>query len=306
MGASPMNILVTGSTGLIGSALVPFLAKSGHGVTRLTRLKSGSQSKPGEAYWNPDEKKIDTSSLEGYDAIVHLAGENIAGIWTTEKKNRIRKSRIDGTRLLSKSLAELANPPKVLVCASAIGFYGDRGDEVLTEESAPGEGFLAEVCREWEAATEPAIQKGIRVVNPRFGMVLSPKGGALKTMLLPFRMGLGGNMGSGKQYMSWVSIDDVVGAVYHAISNESLRGAVNVVAPNPVTNSEFTKTLGRVLGRPTLLSVPEFAVRLLAGEMADEMLLASTRVQPVRLLALGYKFRYPELEIALRHLLGKM
>ncbi|MBI2487420.1 MAG: TIGR01777 family protein [Deltaproteobacteria bacterium] len=302
-----MNILVSGSTGLIGSELVPFLTTKGHNVTRLKRSKSGSESKFGEAevYWNPDSNKVDMPSLEGHDAVVHLAGENVAGIWTDEKKNKIRKSRVNGTRLLSKSLSELGKPPKVLVCASAIGYYGDRGDEVLTEESAQGTGFLAEVCREWEAAAEPAVQKGIRVVHLRFGLVLSPKGGALKTMLLPFRMGVGGTIGSGKQYLSWVAIDDVVGAIYHAITNENLKGPVNVVAPNPVTNQEFTKTLGRVLKRPTLLPIPAFALRLLAGEMADEMLLASTRVEPKRLLSTDYKFRYSKPESALRHLLGK-
>jgi hypothetical protein len=302
-----MNILVSGSTGLVGSELVPFLATKGHKVTRLKRSKPGSESKirEAEAYWNPDSNKVDISSLEGHEAVVHLAGENIGGIWTDEKKNKIRKSRVNGTRLLSKSLSGLVKPPKVLVCASAIGYYGDRGDEVLTEESKSGEGFLAEVSREWEAAAEPAVQKGIRVVHLRFGLVLSPKGGALKTMLFPFRMGVGGTIGSGKQYLSWVAIDDVVGAVYHAITNESLKGPVSVVAPNPVTNREFTKTLGRVLGRPTLLPVPAFALRLIAREMADEMLLASTRVQPRALLSTGYQFRYPELEGALRHLLGK-
>ncbi len=303
-----MNILISGSTGLVGSELVPFLATKGHSVTRLTRSKSGLESLPGvaEAYWNPNSKKIDISSLEGHDVVVHLAGENIAGMWTEEKKNKIRKSRVDGTRLLSNSIAALSRPPKVFVCASAIGFYGNRGDEILTEESSPGEGFLSEVCREWEAAAEPATKRGIRVVHIRIGIVLSPKGGALKTMLLPFRIGVGGTVGTGKQYLSWVAIDDLVGALYHNITNENLNGPVNVVAPNPVTNYEFTKTLGRVLNRPTLLPVPAFALRLLAGEMADEMLLASTRVEPKKLLASGYKFRHPELEGAMRHILKKM
>ena len=302
-----MNILVSGSTGLIGSELASFLTTKGHNVTRLKRSKSGSESKFGDAEvsWDPDNNKVDINGLEGHDTVVHLAGENIAGIWTKEKKNKIRKSRVNGTRLLSKSLSELVRPPKVLICASAIGFYGNRGDEILTEESNPGQGFLAEVCREWEAAAEPAVQKGIRVVHLRFGLVLSPKGGALKAMLPPFRKGAGGTIGSGKQYLSWVAIDDVVEAIYLGITNEKLKGPVNVVAPNPVTNHEFTKTLGRVLGRPTLLRVPAFALRILAGEMADEMLLASTRVEPKRLLSTGYKFRHPKLEGALRHLLGK-
>jgi hypothetical protein len=302
-----MKILVTGSTGLIGSALVPFLTTSGHGVTRLTRSKNFSGGKIGEsvAYWNPNAKNIDSAALEGHDAVVHLAGENVAGIWTQEKKTRIRKSRVEGTRLLSQSLAELGNPPKVLVCASAIGYYGNRGEEILTEESDSGEGFLAEVCREWEEACEPALEKGIRVVNPRIGLVLSPEGGVLKTMLAPFRLGVGGTIGSGNQYISWISIDDMVGVIYYAINQENLNGPVNSVAPNPVTNREFTKTLARVLGRPSFLSVPEFALRILAGEMAEEMLLASTRAVPKKLLDTGYKFRYPGLEGALRYLLGR-
>ena len=302
-----MNILVSGSSGLIGSELVLFLTTKGHKVTSLKRSKAGSRSKfrEGEVYWNPDSSKVDVNGLEGHDAVVHLAGENIAGVWTKEKKDKIRKSRVDGTRLLSKSLSQVLKPPNVLVCASAIGIYGNRGDEILSEESGAGKGFLAEVCREWEAAAEPAVQKGIRVVHLRFGLVLSPKGGALKTMLVPFRMGVGGTIGSGKQYLSWVAIDDVAGIIVHAITNENIKGPVNVVSPNPVTNNEFTKTLGRVLGRPTLLPVPAFALRLLAGEMADEMLLASTRVHPGKLLSTGYEFRYPELEGALRHLLGK-
>jgi uncharacterized protein (TIGR01777 family) len=302
-----MRILVTGSTGLVGSALVSFLTKSGHGVTRLTRSKNFSGDKLGEsvAYWNPNAKNMDSAALEGHDAVVHLAGENVAGLWTQEKKNKIRKSRVEGTRLLSQSLAELGKPPGVLVCASAIGYYGNRGDEILTEESDSGEGFLAEVCREWEEACEPALEKGIRVVNLRTGLVLSPEGGALKTMLTPFRLGVGGTIGSGNQYISWISIDDMVGVIHHAINQENLNGPVNSVAPNPVTNREFAKTLARVLGRPSFLSVPEFALRLLTGEMAEEMLLASTRALPKKLLDTGYKFRYPELEKALRHSLGK-
>ncbi len=303
-----MRILVTGSTGLVGSALVPFLTTSGHGVTRLTRSKNFSGGKIGEsvAYWNPNAKNMDSAALEGHEAVVHLAGENIAGIWTQEKKARIRKSRVEGTRLLSRSLAELGKPPRVLVCASAIGYYGNRGDEILTEESESGEGFLAEVCREWEEACEPALEKGIRVVNLRTGLVLSPEGGALKTMLTPFRLGVGGTIGSGNQYISWISIDDMVGVIHHAINQENLEGPVNAVAPNPVTNREFTKTLARVLGRPSFFSVPEFALRILTGEMAEEMLLASTRALPRKLLDTGYKFRYPGLEGALRHLLGRV
>lgn len=299
-----MKVLVSGSTGLIGSALVSFLASGGHEVTRLVR----STPKPGvgEVHWDPVTGGVDATGLAGLDAVVHLAGENIAaGRWTVVKKSKIRTSRVRGTRLLSESLARLDQPPKVMVCASAIGYYGDRGGEVLREESPPGSGFLAEVCREWEAAAAPAAQRGIRVVNLRIGVVLSPAGGALGKMLFPFRLGFGGIIGTGKQYMSWIALDDLVAVIAHALTTEVLQGPVNAVAPNPVINLEFTRTLGRVLARPTLFPMPTFAVRLVFGEMGDELLLASTRVQPTRLLASGYEFRYPQLEGALRHMLGK-
>jgi uncharacterized protein len=297
-----MKILVTGSGGLIGSALVPVLASEGHDVTRLVR----SKVRLGEAgiYWDPSTETIDKPSLEGFGAVVHLAGESIAaGRWTAEQKARIRDSRVKGTRLLAESLARLARRPAVLLCASALGYYGDRGEEALKESSPSGSGFLAEVCREWEAAAEPAARSGIRVVNLRMGVVLSPKGGALAAMLLPFRLGVGGRIGDGKQYMSWIAIDDVVGAFSFALKSEALGGPVNVVAPNPVTNLEFTKTLGRVLGRPTVLPMPAFAARLAFGEMADALLLASARLEPAKLLATSYAFRFAELEGALRHLL---
>lgn len=303
-----MKVLITGSTGLIGSALVHFLIAKGYVVTRLTRSKTGGKSQPElpEIYWNPALKSIDVSQLEGYDTVVHLAGENIAGRWTEEKKDKLRSSRVDGTRLLSESLVRLKQPPKTLICASAVGYYGNRGSEILIEESDSGRGFLAEVCREWEAAAKPAIEKGIRVVYLRFGLVLSSKGGALEKMLIPFRMGLGGKVGSGNQYWSWIAIDDVIGAVYNAIQNSNMKGPMNVVAPNPVTNREFTETLGRVLERPTLVPVPVFVARLVFGEeMADELFLSSARVEPKRLLAAGYKFQYSNLEGALRHLLRK-
>lgn len=299
-----MKVLVSGSTGLIGSALVSFLASGGHEVTRLVR----STPKPGvgEVHWDPVTGGVDATGLAGLDAVVHLAGESIAaGRWTVVKKSKIRTSRVRGTRLLSESLARLDQPPKVMVCASAIGYYGDRGGEVLREESPPGSGFLAEVCREWEAAAAPAAQRGIRVVNLRIGVVLSPAGGALGKMLFPFRLGFGGIIGTGKQYMSWIALDDLVAVIAHALTTEVLQGPVNAVAPNPVINLEFTRTLGRVLARPTLFPMPTFAVRLVFGEMGDELLLASTRVQPTRLLASGYEFRYPQLEGALRHMLGK-
>jgi uncharacterized protein len=294
---------VTGASGLIGSALVPMLTTSGHAVTRLVR----STPRPGQAEvpWNPAARSIATPALEGFDAIVHLAGENLAERWTAEKKARIRDSRVQGTRLLCDALAQLVRPPKVLLCASAIGYYGDRGESIVREESAPGTGFLAEVCQAWEAAAAPAVQRGVRVVYLRFGVVLSPAGGALAQMLPPFRRGMGGVVGSGKQYISWIALDDVLGAIHHALSAETLNGPVNVVAPHPVTNHDFTKTLGNVLGRPTVVPLPAFAARLAFGELADALLLASTRVVPARLQASGYTFQYPELEGALRHLLDK-
>ena len=240
-------------------------------------------------------------------AVVHLAGENIAaGRWTPARKAEIRRSRVDGTRNLCEVLARLPHPPKVLVSASAIGLYGDRGAEILTEESAAGTGFLAEVCREWEAAAAPAARVGIRVVNLRFGMVLSPTGGALKKMLLPFKLGMGGRIGSGEQFTSWIALDDVIGAIHHVLCEESVRGAVNAVAPEPASNADFTRTLARVLRRPTLLPLPAFAARLALGEMADALLLGGARVMPARLQASGYRFRFPDLESALRHLLGRM
>ncbi len=302
-----MKIVVTGSGGLVGSSLVPFFTTSGHSVTRVIRSKSlTSQAGTPAVQWDPASGKIEVSALEGVDAVVHLAGENIAaGRWTPEQKVRIRESRVQGTRLLCETLARLERPPKILIAASAIGYYGDRGEELLHEGSPPGSGFLSEVCCQWEAATEPASQRGIRVVNLRFGIILSPAGGALAKMLFPFQMGAGGKLGNGKQYMSWIALDDAIGAVHHAMITDSLKGPVNAVAPKPVTNLEFTKTLGRVLSRPTLFPVPAAAARLAFGEMADALLLASTRVEPARLLVTGYQFRFRELEGALRHVLGK-
>ncbi|MFQ5639498.1 MAG: TIGR01777 family oxidoreductase [bacterium] len=299
-----MKILVTGGKGLVGSALLPFLRTGGHDVINLTR---GQVEKSCcDYHWNPGKQELDPAALDGVEAVVHLAGENIAGgRWTQTKKAKIRDSRVQGTRFLSQKLAGHDRPPKVFVCASAIGFYGDLGQEVLTEDSPPGNSFLSEVCKEWEAATQPAVEKGIRVVNLRIGVVLTPKGGALAKMLTPFKLGVGGVMGSGEQYWSWISIDDVVGAIHHAIMTESLSGPVNAVAPNPVTNREFTKALGRVLSRPTVFPMPAFAARAALGEMADELLLASTRVQSAKLNASGYAFRYSNLEEALRHVLGK-
>jgi uncharacterized protein (TIGR01777 family) len=303
-GKRALSVLVSGARGLVGSALVPFLTTGGHQVMRLTR----SAPRPLEraVAWDPAKGALEGAALEGFDAVVHLAGESIAsGRWTAAKKARIRDSRVEGTRLLATALSRLSRPPGVLVCASAIGYYGDRGEEVLTEESGSGGGFLAEVCREWEAAADPARDKGIRVVHLRFGVIFSPAGGALAAMLVPFRLGAGGRVGSGRQYLSWIALDDAVGVIHHSLVTADLSGPVNAVAPSPVTNREFTKTLGRVLGWPTLFPVPALGARLAFGEMANELLLASTLVQPARLLASGYPFRYPELGGALRHLLGK-
>lgn len=256
--------------------------------------------------WDPANGKVDVAKLEGHTVAVHLAGESVAkGRWTPEKKARIRDSRVEGTRRLAETLIHLAQPPQTLVCASAIGYYGNRGDEVLREESLPGTDFLAGVCREWEAAALPVAERGIRVVNMRIGIVLSPEGGALAKLLTAFKMGAGGKVGSGNQYMSWIALDDVIGAIHHVLRTENLTGPVNTVAPHPVTNGEFTETLGRVLDRPTVFSVPAFAARLAFGEMADALLLSSARVEPARLLKSNYQFKHPELEGALRHLLGK-
>jgi uncharacterized protein (TIGR01777 family) len=296
-----MTVLVSGASGFIGSALVPALTTGGHTVRRLVR---GAPSGEGEYRWDPAAGDVEPAALEGLDAVVHLAGESVAGRWTEGKKERILRSRVAGTRTLSEAIASLERPPRVLVTASAIGYYGDRGDEVLTEESPSGTGFLAEVVREWEAASLPADEAGVRVARLRFGIVLSPAGGALKTMLIPFRLGAGGRLGSGRQWMSWVSIDDVVGAIQHALANDPLAGVANTVSPNPVRNAEFTKTLGHVLGRPALFPVPGPALRLALGEFSSEAL-SSARVVPKRLLESGYDFRHPELEQALRHGLGR-
>ncbi len=299
-----MRILVSGSTGLVGSALIPSLETAGHETFRLARTPPRGNSK--EIFWDPGTGKLDAQEIEGFDGVVHLSGENIgAGRWTAARKERIRDSRVRSTRLLSQTLSRLHRPPKVLVCASAVGYYGDRGEEVLREESAPGSGFLAGVCRDWEGACQPAAEKGIRVVNLRNGVVLSGSGGALPRMVLPFRLFVGGRVGSGRQYLSWIALEDAVAAILHALGSEKLQGPVNSVAPHPVTNLEFTRTLGRVLSRPTLFPVPAFIVRSAFGEMGEELLLASQRVEPVRLLASGFVFRYAQLEAALRRALGK-
>jgi uncharacterized protein len=296
-----LHVAVTGASGLIGTALTRRLTADRHRVSRLVRRAAG----PGEISWDPAAGRLDPNDLEGLDAMVHLAGENVGVRWTAARKARIRASRVQGTRLLSGALARTRRLPQVLVSASAVGIYGDRGDEVLTESSTlgPREDFLATVGQEWENAAAPARVVGIRVAHPRFGVVLSPAGGALGKLLLPFRLGLGGRLGSGSQWMSWISIDDVAGALLHLVLNATLSGPVNLTAPEPVRNRDFTRALGRVLSRPTLLPVPSVALRLLLGEMADSTLLASARVLPERLLGSGYRFIHPDLETALRHVL---
>ncbi len=298
-----MKILVSGSHGLVGKALIGSLTPDGHEIVRLVR---GKPSSAAEIEWHPNEGRLDAATLEGVDAVVHLAGESIAsGRWTDEKKRAIRDSRVKGTALLSDALARLSRPPSVFVSASAIGYYGDRGDELLTEKSAPGDDFLANVCVEWENATIPTIEKGIRTVHARFGIILDANEGALGKMLTPFRMGIGGRIGDGKQWMSWIDIEDVVNGLTSLIENSSVNGPVNFVAPNPVTNAEFTKTLGRVLSKPTLFPVPAFGVRLAFGEMGDALLLSGQRVRPAVLEENGFVFRWPLLEDALRHLLAR-
>ncbi len=297
-----MKILLSGSSGLVAKALTPQLLRRGDLVSKLVRVPSKN---PDEIYWDPEKGAINAQSLEGFDAVVHLAGESIAGArWSEAQKKKIRDSRVNGTQLLSETLAKLSRPPKIFLCASAIGFYGDRGAEILTEDSSIGSLFLSKICKEWESAAQPAAKNGVRVVNLRFGIILSAQGGALAKMLFPFRMGLGGVIGSGKQYMSWISIDDAVGAITHVMNTESVRGPVNVTAPAPVTNLEFTKTLGKVLRRPTIFPMPAFAARLAFGEMADELLLAGAKVESAKLKSSGYVFQHPSLESALKELLS--
>ena len=297
-----MKVLISGATGLIGSALIPVLASGGHEITRLTR----SPASGGDVGWNPEAGEIDASRLEGHDAVVHLAGENIGvGRWTEEKKRRIMESRSRGTRLLAETVASLPEPPDVMVSASAVGYYGDRGNELLSEESGPGSDFLAEVCKAWEAAADPAREAGVRVVHPRNGVVLSTGGGALARLLPIFKLGGGGRVGSGRQWWSWIAVDDVVGAVVHALTRDSVEGPVNLGSPNPVTNAEFTRVLGKILNRPTIFPLPAPAARLMLGEVADALLLASQRVEPAKLEESGYEFRFPQLEGALRHLIGR-
>jgi len=292
------RILVSGVSGPIGAALLPSLEAQGHKITRLVR----SMARAGQIAWDPAQP-LRPAAVAGFDAVVHLAGESIVGRWTAAKKRRILESRVDGTRHLAAALAETRQRPEVFICASAVGYYGNRGDEVLLEESASGEGFLAEVCRQWEAAAKPASDAGIRTVHMRFGLVLSPTGGALPRMLPPFRMGVGGRVGSGRQWWSWIEVSDIAGAVPHILANHGLHGPVNVVAPNPVTNAEFTRVLASVLHRPAVFPLPAFPVRLAFGEMGEELLLASQRVEAGKLLGSGYRFQHPELRGALEGIL---
>ncbi len=298
---APGRILITGASGLIGSALAPALEAGGARVLRLGRRPGPG---PEALTWNPDAGAIPGPALEGLDAVVHLAGESIAaGRWTRARKARLLKSRVGATRLLCETLAALERPPRVLISASATGYYGDRGGELLDEASAPGNDFLAGLARAWEASTAAAEAHGIRVVRLRIAPVLAPRGGLLAPLVLPFRLGLGAALGRGRQWMSWIALDDLIAATQHLLARDDLRGAVNAVAPGAVTNRDFTRTLARVLGRPAWLRAPAVALRIGLGEMADVALLASTRVEPRRLLQSGFKFRYPELEPALRHVL---
>ncbi len=299
-----MRVLVSGAGGLIGRHFVPALERAGHEVVRLRRGQGGVPT--GDVVWSPERGQLDPAALEGIDGVVHLSGEPILGRWTPAKRARIRDSRVDGTTLLARTIAGLKRKPRALVCASASGYYGDRGDELLTEESAPGTGFLAEVCRAWEAAAAPARQAGLRVVHVRTGLALAPDGGLLGTVLLPFRLGVGGPIGRGARFWSWIAIDDLVDVFRFALESHSLAGAVNAVTPDPVTNALFARTLGRVLSRPAFVPVPPAALRLVFGrDAADEAMLASARLVPARLLAAGFRFGHPELEGALRHVLGR-
>ncbi|CAN5795186.1 hypothetical protein BH23GEM6_BH23GEM6_02070 [soil metagenome] len=292
----PRSVAVSGSTGMIGSALVASLERDGVDVRRIVRGKPGKK----DIAWDPSAGSIDAASLQGVEAVVHLAGEPIGERWTSEKKKRILESRVGGTRTLAEAIGSLDSPPRVLVSASGVGYYGDRGDELLTEESSPGDDFLASVVQQWEAALAPAARAESRVVRLRFGVVLSTRGGALDRLLTPFKLGVGGRLGSGRQWMSWISLDDVIRVIRFALSNDQISGPINAVAPEQVTNADFTQVLGSVLNRPTIFQVPAPALRLAFGEMAEGTLLVSQRAVPARLQAAGFDFSQPRLEEALR------
>ena len=299
----PMRVLVTGATGLVGRSLCAFLESGGHEVLRLTRRAARH---PGEIEFDPEKGAAHPSEMEGFDAVIHLAGDPIAkGRWTEAKKKLIRHSRVPFTRRLAETLAALRRPPAVFISASATGYYGDRGDRVLRESDGPGEGFLPEVCLQWEGATDAAAQAGIRVVHLRTGLVLTPDGGALEPMILPFSLGLGGPLGHGGQWWSFIALDDLLQLILHLVVNDKVRGAVNATSPEPVTNAVFTKILGRVLNRPAFIPVPEFALQIALGAMTGPLLMASARVNPEKALDSGFVFAYPSLEPALRHVLGR-
>ena len=298
-----MRVLISGGSGLVGSALTHSLRADGHAVSHFVR--PGGSPAPGDVLWNPSRATLDVPALEGYDAIVHLSGASIAdGRWTVERKAMLRSSRVDSTRVLVDSLTHLKQPPRVFVCASAIGFYGDRGDELLTETSGYGNDFLSVLCRAWESEAARAASSGIRTVMTRFGVILATQGGALPRMLTPFKLGLGGRLGSGKQWISWVALEDVVKVLRAVIDNQNLSGPVNVVAPQPVQNDEFTRVLAGVMHRPAIFPAPAFALRLALGQMADALLLSSQRVQPEKLAKIGYQFRYEALQPALQAILS--
>lgn len=296
-----MKVVVSGASGLIGSALVPALRSDGHDVVRLVRRAPASAD---EVRWDPAAGELDRAALQGVDAIVNLSGEYLGKRWTEARKREILDSRVQTTALLARTAAVLEPRPSVLAVASAVGYYGDRGDEILTEESSGGSGFLADVVRAWEAAADPAREAGVRVAHLRQGIVLSKEGGALKQLLLPFKLGVGGRVGSGKQWWSWIGLDDVVAAYRHALTSD-LVGAVNATAPNPATNEQFTRALGGALRRPTLLPAPAFGIRALFGEMGDAMLLSGQRVLPARLLDGGFEFTAPTIDVALEHILSR-
>lgn len=294
--AGPMRVAVTGASGLIGTSVTNRLLREGHAVLRLVRRPTRAED---EVSWDPDAGTVDTARLEGIDGVVHLAGENVGERWTEEKKRRIRESRVRGTDTIARAVAGLERPPRAFVMSAGVGIYGDRGDEPIDESAAPGTGFLADVGRAWEAAAAPAEAAGIRVVRLRFGVVLSRRGGALQKLLLPFRLGIGGRVGSGRQWLPWIAIDDAVDVIVRALTDERMRGIVNAVAGS-TRNAEFTDALARAVHRPALIPVPAFGMRLLFGEMAEETLLGGQRVEPRVLRELGHRFRHPDLPSALR------
>lgn len=297
------RVLVSGVSGPIGTALLSSLKANGAAVVRLTRADSKVTSTSDETIaWNPAQP-ISPNAVSGFDAVIHLAGESIVGRWTSAKKKAIRDSRVLGTTNLARALAQAKDKPHAFVCSSAIGYYGDRGEKILNEASTPGRGFLPDVCREWEEATKATADAGIRTVQIRTGIVLSPKGGALGSMLMPFKLGLGGRIGDGRQWMSWIDVQDMVGAIHHILKSDLLQGPVNMVAPKPVTNAEFTKTLASVLSRPAIFPMPRFAVKLAFGEMGETVLLGSQRVEPAQLVTSGYPFRFRDLRSSLEALL---